>query len=103
MNKNKVIICTTIIALILIIGCPTIYKVIKNHNNKLYTITEKRIIEAAKKCWNENKCTNDEITLKELYDNKYLEREADPVTKKYYSENSKLEKNKEGIIKFYPE
>lgn len=101
MSKNKIVIYTTIIALILIIGCPTIYKVIKNHNNKLYTITEKRIIEAAKKCWDENKCTNTEITLKELYEKEYLTKQADPVTKKYYSETSKIIK-KEGI-KFYPE
>ena len=102
MEKNKVIIYTTIIALIFVIGCPTIYKVIKNHNNKLYTITEKRIIEAAKKCWNEDKCTNDTITLKVLYKEKYLEKQADPVTKKYYNEESKITK-KEGTIKFYPE
>lgn len=103
MNKNKVIISTTIIALILIIGCPTIYKVVKNHKRKLYTITEKRIVEAAKKCWNENKCLNKEIILKELYENNYLEKEADPVTKKYYNENSIIKENEEGIIKFYPE
>lgn len=102
MEKNRVVIYTTIIALIFVIGCPTIYKVVKNHNNKLYTITEKRIIEAAKKCWNEDKCNEDTITLKTLYANKYLEKEADPVTKKYYSEESKIIK-KEEEIKFYPE
>lgn len=102
MSKNKLIIYTTIIALIIIIGCPTIYKVIKNHNTKLTTITEKRIVEAALKCWNENNCSNNEITLKELYEKDYLEREADPVTKKYYNENSKITQ-KEEEIKFYPE
>ena len=101
MSKNKVIIYTTIVALILIIGIPTIYKVIKNHNAKLYEVTEKRIIEAAKKCWNESKCQTDTITLKELYELDYLEKEANPVTKKYYSENSKIIKKEE--IKFYPE
>lgn len=102
MDKNKVIIYTTIIALIFIIGCPTIYKVVKNHHNKLTTISEKRIIEAAKKCWNEDKCTNDTITLKDLYNNKYLKKQSDPITKKYYSESSKIIK-KEGKILFYPE
>lgn len=101
MSKNKVIIYTTIIAIILIIGIPTIYKVVKNHHTKLYTISEKRIIEAAKKCWNEDKCKNDTITLKDLYDLKYLEKEANPVTKKYYAESSKIIKKEE--IKFYPE
>ena len=101
MEKNKVIIYTTIIALIFVIGCPTIYKVVKNHNNKLYMITEKRIVEAAKKCWNEDKCTGETITLKDLYNNKYLEKQADPITKKYYSESSKITKKEE--IKFYPE
>ena len=70
MSKNRVIIYTTIIAIILIIGCPTIYKVVKNHKQKLNMITEKRIIEAAIKCWNEDKCAGDTITLKDLYDNK---------------------------------
>lgn len=101
MNKDRVVIYTTIIAIILIIGCPTIYKVVKNHNQKLYTITEKRIIEAAKKCWNEDECSGDTITLKDLYNNKYLKKQSDPVTKKYYSEDSKIIKKEE--IKFYPE
>lgn len=101
MSKNKIIIYTTIIAIIFIIGCTTIYKVVKNHQNKLYMITEKRIIEAAKKCWNEDKCLEDTITLKELYDKEYLTKQSDPVTKKYYSENSKITKKEE--IKFYPE
>lgn len=101
MSKNKVLIYTTIVALILIIGIPTIYKVVKNHNETLYKISEKRIIEAAKKCWNEEKCTKDTITLKELYNLEYLEKEANPVTKKYYSESSKIIKKEE--IKFYPE
>jgi len=102
MTKNKVIIYITIIAIILIIGCPTVYKVIKNHKEKLIMITEKRIIEAAQKCWNEDNCVEEEISLKELYENNYLEKEADPITKKYYNENSKIIKKEEGI-KFYPE
>jgi len=101
MNKNKIVIYTTVIAIIFIIGCPTIYKVVKNHNDKLYKITEKRIIEAAKKCWNEEKCTPNETTLKELYDFKYLEKQANPVTKKYYNDLSKIIKKEE--IVFYPE
>ncbi len=101
MSKNRIIIYTTIIALIFVIGCPTVYKVVKNHQNKLTTITEKRIIEAAKKCWNEEKCLDDIITLKYLYDNKYLEKQSDPITKKYYNDNSKIIKKEE--IKFYPE
>lgn len=101
MTKNKGVIYITVIALLLIISLPTIYKVINNHNQKLYEVTEKRIIEAAKKCWNESKCEGEEITLNTLYELKYLKREADPVTKKYYDNESKIIKKEE--IKFYPE
>lgn len=82
---NKWIISATIIIIFgLVIGV-TSFKVVSKHNEKLLLVEEKYIIETAKKCKIEKKCNNDTITLKELYDLNYLEKEVNPVTKEYYS------------------
>ena len=96
MNRNKFIINVTVIGIVLIIIIPTTYTIIKNYNNRLITVTTKRIIEAAEKCVKEEKCDNKEITLKELYEKKYLKKESNPITKEYYNENSYIKvENKE--------
>lgn len=85
---NKWIISGTIVIILgLVIGVTT-FKVVKMHNNKLLLVEEKYIIEKAKKCINEKKCNNDAITLKELYELKYLNKQVNPVTKEYYNEES---------------
>lgn len=89
MNSNKIVIYITIIACLLLIGCPTLYKVINQNHERLYEVNHKLIIEAAKKCFYDNKCENNKITLKELYEKDYLEKGIiDPVTKIVYNENS---------------
>ena len=88
MNRNKVIINITIVAIILIILIPTVYNIIKKHNDRLIKVTEKRIEEAAKDCYLKDICKDNKITLKVLYDNKYLEKESNPITKEYYNEES---------------
>ena len=87
MNTNKITIIGSIIIIILIITIPTIYKVVSMHHDNLYKVEDK-IIEKAKNCYNDGICLNENITLKELYDHKYLEKMSDPVTKEYYNENS---------------
>ena len=100
MNRNKVIINITIVAIILIILIPTVYNIIKKHNDRLIKVTEKRIEEAAKDCYLKNICKDNKITLKVLYDNNYLEKESNPITKEYYNENSYvLVKNNTYIFK----
>ena len=95
---NKWIISATIIIILgLIIGV-TSFKVVSNHNDKLLLVKEKYIIETAKKCKIEKKCNNDTITLKELYDLKYLEKEVNPVTKEYYSEDAYVTLNNNEYI-----
>lgn len=88
MNTNKITVIGSIIVIILIITIPTIYKVVSMHHDNLYRVVEDKIIEKAKKCRNDGICLNDKITLKELYENKYIEKMSDPVTKEYYNENS---------------
>lgn len=84
-SMNKWIISTTIIIIFgLIIGV-TSFKVVNKHNDKLLLVEEKYIIEKAKECKMEKKCNNDNITLKQLYDLKYLEKQVNPVSKEYYS------------------
>ncbi len=92
MNTNKIIVVSSIIVIILIIAIPTTYKVIKNHNQTLYKVVEDKIVEKAKACYYDKKCTNEKITLKELYQNKYLDKVSDPITKEYYNENSYVER-----------
>ena len=100
MNRNKVIINITIVAIILIILIPTVYNIIKKHNDRLIKVTEKRIEEAAKDCYLKDICKDNKITLKVLYDNKYLKKESNPITKEYYNEESYvLVKNNTYIFK----
>ena len=95
MNRNKVIIYITMTAIVLIIMIPTIYTIIKKHNDRLIEVNNKRIVEAAKECYLDKICLEEKITLKQLYDNKYLKKESNPITKEYYNENSYIErKNK---------
>ena len=91
MKSNRIIIISSIIVIILIITIPTIYKVIKNHNQNLYKVVEDKIIEKAKACYYDKKCNENKITLKELYKNKYLDKVSNPITKEYYNENSYIE------------
>ena len=100
MNRNKVIVYLTIISILLIISIPTVYNIIKKHNDRLIKVTEKRIEEAAKDCYLKDICKDNKITLKVLYDNKYLEKESNPITKEYYNEESYvLVKNNTYIFK----
>lgn len=93
MNTNKSTIVFTCISIILIISIPTIYKVVKKHNNNLYKVTENKIIEAAKRCFYEEKCLDEKIYLRDLYNLKFLEQVNNPITKEYYNENSYVERN----------
>ena len=85
LNRLSIILLALLLLLIIVI---TIIKVVKNHNTKLLEVTDKYIVEQAKNCVNEKKCLEDKITLQTLYDLGYLEKMANPVTKKYYSNES---------------
>ena len=90
MNKLFVFITFIIIAT-LIVGV-TAYKVLDNHSAKLLLVEEKYLIETAKKCINDGNCTGEKITLQDLYDLNYLNKQANPVTKEYYNSESYIEK-----------
>ena len=82
------LVSSIVISLGLICGITT-YKIVSSHNEKLTLVETKYIIETARKCINEHKCKDkNNVTLKELYDLKYLEKQVNSVTKEYYNENS---------------
>lgn len=84
---NKISISLIVLSILLISGY-TAYKVVTIHNHNVLLVSEKRIIEAAKNCVNEDKCEGNKITLKNLYEEKYLEQEINPLTKEIYNDNS---------------
>lgn len=93
MNTSKITIIGSIIVSLLILFIPTIYKVIKNHQENLYQVVEEKIINSAKKCFYEDKCKEEKIYLKDLYALNYLEKVSNPITKEYYNEESYIKRN----------
>ena len=96
MNTNKITIYVTIVAIILIIACPTFLKVLNENHRKLYIVSNKLITEAAERCYYQKKCDSKIITLKQLYELKYLEEVIDPVSKEVYNSDSYVEIKEEG-------
>ena len=98
MNSNKITIIFSVIVIFLLVAIPTTYKVIKNHQKNLIRTTESKIIEAAKKCYFEEKCDKSKIYLKDLYSLKYLEKISNPLTKEFYNEDSYIEIREDKFI-----
>ncbi len=89
MNINKLSFNILLIAVFLILCVPTIYKVVKHHQESSYVVSEKLAIEKAKECYYKKDCALTKVTLKELYDKKYItEKLVDPKTKEEYSDQS---------------
>lgn len=94
MTTNKRTVIITIIIIIILIVVPTTYKVFKNHNDNLYKVVFAKITNSAKKCYLEDKCLEDKISLKTLYELKYLnEKVSDPISKEIYNENSYVKRD----------
>lgn len=99
MNKNKAIISLTIIASILIITLPTIIKIYHNHEERLYLVATKKIIESAKNCYYDQICHSNTITVQELKNTGYLETDiVNPKTKTYFSETTTIKLENETFI-----
>lgn len=98
MNINKIIVYITVLVCLLMIGVPTLYKIVKENEQNLYLVSEKKITEAAYKCYYEGKCAKNTVTLEELYQKGYLvNEEIDPITKEVYSKDSYVVINKDKI------
>ena len=72
-----------ILIILLLVGA---YKNLNNHYDKEYLVINKKILESASKCYLDNVC-KDDITIKDLYDNNYLEKQIDPKTKENINDN----------------
>ncbi len=97
---NKKVIILTIFIILGMISFATIYKINKDHQNNSILVVEKEFKYQAEKCFYDAKCQK-VVTLKELYEYKYLkEKLTNPITKKYYEETSNinLETNKIELI-----
>lgn len=91
--KQKTINIFLIIIIVLIIIIPTIWYVNKVHNDDLWLVVNKEVIEAANKCQNDNVCLDKTVTVKFLIDNSYLEKVYDPITKEAINEASYVDYN----------
>ena len=83
MEKSKNLIVIVIIISMLTIGVATALKVYNSHLDNHYKVATKKICEAARKCYIDNKCTGQEVTIDTLISYNYLERLVDPKTKEY--------------------
>lgn len=86
--KSKTISIILIVIIILLIIIPSCLYVKKNHNDSLWLVINKEVIEAANKCKNEDKCIDSTVTLKFLIDNNYIDKVFDPVTKEIINDSS---------------
>ena len=90
-KTNKTIILGTMIAIILIVVGFSAFQVNKSHQEKLYSVMQNKIIGQALRCYNEEKCEDTTIRLKDLYEKQYLETIINPINSEYVNENSYVE------------
>ena len=97
---NRINIILIIIVILLIIIPSTVY-IIKSHYDSMYLVINKKVVEQANNCFNENKCDNKKITLKELLDKGYIEKIYDPISKELINLDSyvDLDNNEFKIVK----
>ena len=97
---NSLNIILLFIIILLIIVPATIY-IIKSHYDSMYLVINKKVVEQANNCFNDKKCENKKIELKELIDKGYIEKIYDPVSKELINLQSyvDLDSNEFKIIK----
>lgn len=78
-----------VVILVFVIIGMTMYKMNKQHEDKLYNVLYSEIKYAANRCFLEEKCSKD-IILSELYEKKYLKTKYDPISKEELSKDLKI-------------
>lgn len=91
MTKNKNIILIGVLVIVILIIFCTWYQINKTHKEKLFAAMNKRVTEAALKCYHEEKCLRETIYLSELYELEYLDVVINPLNNEYLEENSYVE------------
>ncbi len=89
--KNRNIILVGSIGIILLIILATCYEINKTHKEKLFNAMNKKVTEAALKCYNEEKCLSETIYLSELYELEYLDELINPLNNEYLEGNSYIQ------------
>lgn len=84
---KKINILLFIVAILLIV-IPTFYEVKKEYNANLWLVTNKKVIEAANRCRNEDKCLESKVTITTLKENGYLDLVVNPITKEVINSES---------------
>lgn len=87
MNKNKIIAILTVIAAILIVALPTLFKIYWGYEERTFLVASKKVLESASDCYRASDC-HGEVTIKELRSKGYLvEPVINPRTKTYFDES----------------
>lgn len=89
-NKFKKIILVIFLLLLIILIAFTVYKLNERHKYKLYDVLYSEIKYSAKQCYLKKECKSSTITLKDLYEKKYLDRLYDPISKEELNDNIKI-------------
>jgi hypothetical protein len=86
MEKKKFNITYILVLFLIILLIVGAYKSLNEHYKKEYLVVNNKILEAAKECYLNTDCEG-EITIKDLYEKKYLDPVIDPRTKENISED----------------
>lgn len=98
--KNNNINSILIIIIFLLTIIPVLINIKKEHDDKVWLVFEKEVVESATTCQRENKCPDKEATIAFLINNGYLEKAVNPLTKEVISNDSYVDlENYQFIIK----
>lgn len=95
-SRFTIFLITSCLLIAIVVTASTV-KINERHEEKLISSMESKISYYAKRCYLENKC-RDQITLKDLYDLKYLDQIVHPVTKEILDETTTIEYKDNTII-----
>lgn len=84
-TKNKITFALFLGLVVLVTVC-TALKVTSRHEEKLILVSQRKIEEAARKCYLEGKCTGESTYLGHLIKEGYLDAQVHPISKEFISE-----------------
>lgn len=91
MSKNKIIAFVTVIAAILIVVLPTIFKIYQGYEERTFQVAAKKILESASDCYKDGVCINQIMTIDELKKTGYLKEDViNPRTRTYFEGSLKM-------------
>lgn len=95
-KKNKILISVLLLAIIGVVVTATANKVYATHIDKEYEVLEKEILEGAKECFLDKKCTGTTTSIADLKSLGYISGDlVDPVTKEEVKPDKIITKSKD--------